>query len=282
MEKLIFYTNSYDDIIESMSVISGCSVNSIKTWLKQSQPFINTSESDIKLNSFFKKIGIKFTGNNELYEIIKFNSCVISHLTTRIRQPDKLDIYCLIKALSMPTDISNFLASKGLIFKKTAQGLATYYENKIVDWNDYDNYSTARIKVRLRVKDKYIDNCINGFLFNDLIWKDSNVRHIKDCPEIVSDICEVLKIEEIVHEWNNISKPYVVGFLAEVKDIIFDKTRLKTTKSKIYLIYKYAIYYLVQCYHGIWNPIFDNQMVRLHDNCSVDKKSIVGFYEIEG
>ena len=34
MENLIFYTNSYDDIIESMSVICGCSVDSIKKWLQ--------------------------------------------------------------------------------------------------------------------------------------------------------------------------------------------------------------------------------------------------------
>jgi len=275
-------TTSYDDIIESISDICCCSVDSIKNYLKYSQPFNNIFASDIKLNSFFKKIGIHYTGNNELYEIIKFSSSVISHLTTRTSQPDKSDIYCLSNALSMPTDISNFLASKGLIFKETTQGLLTYYNNKIVDWNNYDDYTTARIRKRLRVKGKYLDNCVNGFLFNDLFWKDGNVAHIKDCPEIVSDICKVLKIQNLINEWSNVSKSYAVGFLAELKDINFDNhTRFNTIKSKVYLIYKYAIYYLVQNYHGLWNPRFDNPIIRLHDNYSVDKNSIIGFYEIE-
>jgi hypothetical protein len=282
VEKKIMYTTSYDDIIESISDICNCSIDSINGYLEHSQPFCNTFVGDIELNPFFKKIGVHFTGNNELYEIIQFHSCVISHLTTRINQPDKSDIYYLVKAFSEPTDISNFLANKGLTFEKTAQGLITYHNDKIVEWNSYDNTAIYRIIKRLRIKGKYIDNCINGFLFNDKIWEDSNVEHIKDCPEIISDICNVLHRQDIINEWENISKTYAIGFFVDVKDIIFDEhTRFNTKKSKMYLIYKYVIYYLVQNYHGLWRPRFDNPIIRLQDNQIVDKNDIFGFYEIE-
>lgn len=282
MDKKVLYTTSTEDIIESISNICGCSEAVIKSYLKRSRPFRNTFAGDIKLNPFFSAIGIQFNGNNDLFEIIKFDSCVVSHLTTRTSPPDKSDIYCLIKALSEDTDISRFLASKGITFKKTGQGLVVYYNNRIVDWNRFDDSAAYRIKKRIRTRGKYIDNCINGFLFNHLIWEDSNVEHIKDCPEIVFDICHVLSRYDIHQEWSNISKTYTLGFLTDVKDIIFDEhTRYKTVKSKIYLIYKYVIYYLVQVYHDAWETRFDNPIIRMKDNSSVIKENIIGFYEVE-
>ena len=250
--------------------------------MKHSKPYRNTFAGDIRLNPFFNKIGIKFNSNNELFETIKFDSCIVSHLTTRTGLPDELDIYCLIKALSEDTDISRFLASKGITFKENGQGLVVYYNNKIVDWNKFNDPAAYRIKKRLRKRGKYVDNCINGFLFNHLIWEDSNVEHIKECPEIVSDICHVLNRYDILQEWSKISTTYTLGFIADVKDIIFDEhTRCDTTKSKIYLIYKYLIYYLVQVYHGEWEPRFDNPIIRLKDNQSVCKENIIGFYKID-
>ncbi len=280
--KNILYTTSPEDIIESISNICGCEEAVIKSYLNHSRPFKNIFVGDINLNQFFKAIGVTFTGNNELFERIKIDSCIVSHLTTRISPPDESDIYCLIKVLSKDTDISKFLASKGITFKETGPGLVVYYNNKIVDWNEFIEPAAYRIKKRIRKRGEYIDNCINGFLFNHLIWEDSNVEHIKVCPEIVSDICLTLNRYDILQEWSNISTSYTLGFLADVKDIIFDEhTQCKTLKSKIYLIYKYVIYYLVQVYHGEWNPRFNNPIIRLRDNHFIGRESIVGFYKID-
>ncbi|WP_073028618.1 hypothetical protein [Desulfosporosinus lacus] len=74
----------------------------------------------------------------------------------------------------------------------------------------------------MRKRGKYIDNCINGFLINDYFWEDSNVDHIKGCPEIVSDICYLLKRQDIIREWQKVAAPYALGFIADVKDIVVD------------------------------------------------------------
>lgn len=282
MCKKVLYTTSYEDIIESIANICDCNETSINNYLKYSRPFRNTFERDIKLNPFFKDIGVQFIGNNELFDIIKFDSCVISHLTTRTSPPNESNIYSLNNVLSKPTDINRFLASKGLTFKKTTQGIVSYYNNKIVDWSSFDSSYASRIKIRLRTYGEHMDNCVNGFLFNHLIWEDSNVEHIKNCPEIITDICHVIHREDIINEWRDVATSYALGFLADVKDIIFDEhTRFKTNRSKIYLIYRYVIYYLVQVYHGLWDPRHDNPIIRLKDNHSVNKDDIVGFYKIE-
>ncbi|WP_053957349.1 hypothetical protein [Inediibacterium massiliense] len=282
MDKKVLWTTSYEDIIESISNICDCSEQNINNYLKYYEPFNNIFVGDIQLNNFLKIIGVKFNNNTELFEMIKFDKCVISHLTTRTKLPNKSNIYCLTEVLSKTTDLSKFLACKGINFKETSQGLITFFNNKIVDWNSFDGSYAYRIKKRLKARGEYIDNCINGFLFNHLFWEDSNVEHIRDCPEIVSDICYVLNRQDILNEWRKISTLYALGFLVDIKDIIFDEhAKLKTTKSKIYLTYKYVIYYLVQVYHNVWNTRFNNPIIRLKDNQSVIKENIIGFYEIK-
>lgn len=236
MNKKVLYTTSHEDIIESISNICSCGETAINNYLKYSRPFKNICVGDIKLNPFFKAIGVQFKGNNELFNIIKFDSCIISHLTTRISPPHESAIYNLNEVLSEPTDISRFLASKGLTFKKTSQGIVVYYNCEMVDWSSFDSSYASRIKVRLRTSGNHLDNCVNGFLFNHLFWEDSNVEHIKYCPEIITDICQVIHREDIVDEWKDVSTSYALGFLTDINDIIIDKhPRLKTNKSKIYL-----------------------------------------------
>lgn len=130
------------------------------------------------------------------------------------------------------------------------------------------------------MRGKYIDNCINGFLFNDYFWQDSNAEHIHGCPEIMRDICTLLHREAVIDEWKNISKSYALGFLADVKDIIFDNyTNYNTVKSKIYLTYKFVLYYLIQKHHNKWNPRHDNTIIRLNDNHSVKKENIISNHQ---
>lgn len=265
-----------------MADICGCTQKSIKNYIKNSQPLINILPENINLVSFFRDIGVKFRRNTELFNKIKFDSCVMCHVTSRTTPPNESDVLYLIKVLSEKTELSTFLESKGITFKETSKGLNAYYNNKLLDWNEYDSSYAARLRGRLKKKGRRIDNCINGFLINDRFWEDSNVTHIKDCPELVSDICHLIKRYDIIREWEETRTPYALGFLGEVKDMIFDNhTRYKTINSKVYFIYKNVIYYLIQDYHGKWNPRFDNLMIRLKDNITVAKENIIGYYKIE-
>lgn len=282
MNKRILYTSSYEDILESMAELCGCDQESIKNYIKDLQPFKNTSIGDISLVSFFKGIGIKFENNTELYDKIKFDTCVISHVTSRITAPAESDVLYTIKVLTEKTDLSIFLESKGITFKETAKCLDTYYNNEKLDWDTLNTSYAARLRGRLKKKGGRVDNCINGFLINDRFWEDSNVTHLKDCPELIQDICYQIKRYDIIREWGKATVPYALGFMVDVKDIIFDRyARYRTIKSKVYFIYKNIIYYLIQDYHGKWNPRFDNLMIRIKDNITVRKENIIGYYKIE-
>lgn len=118
MKRKILYTTSFDNIIESISDICNCNVNNITTYLKDSEPFINQPIEEIKLEPFFRNVGLEFKNKNELYNLIKFDSSIICHLTSRINEPDKSDIYSLTRCFLESTDISNYLSDNGITLKK--------------------------------------------------------------------------------------------------------------------------------------------------------------------
>lgn len=282
MQNRVLYTTSNDDIIESIVDIVKCKKELINDYIRSSNINHNTIIDNINLELFFKKIGLDFNGKNELYELIKFDSIIISHLTSRLETPKDKPILNLLDTLTSDTDLSSFLKFKGLIFKEEKNQLNTYYNGNIVNWDLYSNSYASRIKVRFRKKGKYIDNCINGFLFNYFFWKDSDVEHIIKCPEILHDICSVLKREDIIDEWRKSVKTYALGFEASVKDIIIDeRCRLKTKRSKIYYIYKQVIYFLCLDYKNLWEDRWDNPIIRLKDNLSLPSANFFGYYEVE-
>jgi len=118
MEQKILYPTSYDYIIKSISEICNCRDDNIRDYIQNSQIFKNTAIRDVRHKLLFNEIGINFNGHKEMYETIKFDSVVISHLTTIITDPATTDIYYLGKVLTERTDISNFLASNGLFLRE--------------------------------------------------------------------------------------------------------------------------------------------------------------------
>lgn len=277
MDKKTLYTSSVADIIKSIANICGATKKDIEKYLENTHPFDNTWAEDINIASFFNGIGIRFDSKAELYTKIKFDTCVMSHVTSRITPPNNTDVLNTIKVLTTETDLSKYLKSYGIIFKESSKCIDVYYNSEKLDVSN-----DAMLRRRLRKEGNWMDNCINGFLINDNFWKDSNVVHLKSCPEIVSVVCCKIKRHDIIREWNEKTTPYALGFLVNLQDIIFDEyTKYKTIKSKVYFTYKNLIYYLVQNYHGEWNPRFNNLIIRLKDNLIVSRENVIGYYEIE-
>ena len=280
--KKILDITSKENLIESIAEICDCNKDSILNYIKTASVFTHTPKEEIKLEPFFKALGLKFQNKSELYDLIKFDMITVSHITTRKSTPNNTDIYPVTECLLRKNDLTTCLNNYGLIFKKNGNEVITFFNNKKIEWDNFEHPFSNRISKRLKFKGEYIDNCINGFLINEKIWEDSDVEHIKTCPEILSDICEVLDIDYIKEIWEGEAVPYVVSFLVNINDIILDSySKYRTSKSKVYIIYKIILYYLVQSNNNLWYPKFDNEIIRLKDNLSVKKENIIDFFEIE-
>ncbi len=137
------------------------------------------------------------------------------------------------------------------------------------------------LKKRLRISGKYKDNCVNGLLINESIWKYADVDHIINYPEFLYDIYKVLRRADVVDIWEDKSKAYVLGYRCNINDVIFDNHRnYKTKKARIYLAYKYFIYYLCLSDKNYWSPRFDNTIISLKDNISVEKEHLICCTEV--
>lgn len=182
-DKIILYTHSVDDIKGCIARICKCNLNDIDNYLSKHKNLIDEDVININLEEFFSSLGVRFANKTNLYEVIKFDKLVISHLSSRQSAPDDKKILCLADVLTIDTELSNFLKENGLKFSKGMYGLDVFYDGDLIDWDSFDKVYKYRIKGRLQKIN--CDNCINGFLFNDEIWKDSDVEHLMNCPEII-------------------------------------------------------------------------------------------------
>ncbi len=233
----------------------------------------------VEFKRFFRKRKVLNYLNLE-----NLNEITISHLTTRtddIEYIKEKPLYNLFEVLLKDTALRKFMIEKGVEFRSENAKIVTLFDGNIVDWSIYYNTTwgpTARmINNRLEGNSKrVVDKCINGFLFNGQIYKNTNVSHIKRMPEIAENILRVLRKNGAVQEWSKKSKPYVVIFQSKIEDIIFDennKTKLNN-KQKKYQIFKYCLYFLACAKYGDWSES-DNPIIRLKNEISVSANNIV-------
>ncbi|MCO7126610.1 hypothetical protein NIE88_12630 [Sporolactobacillus shoreicorticis] len=212
-----------------------------------------------------------------------FDYVTLSHLTTRISNPKNSPLYNLDTSLLKNTDISNFFKKCGILFRSENGKIKVINDGKKVDWNEYEQSGTVQmIKHRLEYLNKYMDRCINGYLFNEKIYHIRDINHLNSCPEIIQNILCALNKNKYIYDWYKNAKPYILTFRANISDIIFDGTGLNylTKKQKTYRILRCVLFYLSKKYLNRWSND-DNPMVRLKDKLNVRCEDMVNIQIIE-
>jgi hypothetical protein len=271
-ELVTLYTHSRQDLLESLSEILECNEKQIEDAIS------NLEMKEEFLYTFFELIGLNANNRMAFNKLISFDSLILSHLSSRISEPNSSDkiLSNLHQVLTEKSDLSSMFLKYGVRFAIRNKRIVTYYDDVEVNWNNYTSYQVARVKNRLMFRDK----CVNGFLFNDQIWKDSRVRHLCYSPEILEDISSVLQIKGIIDEWRESAKLYVVGVRANLKDIYLDGINCFSLQSKILYIYKQSLSYLKMCKNETWSPENSNIMIRLKDHLNVSPEDYFGHYEV--
>jgi len=188
MDKVL-NTISKEKLIESMSKILNCTNAAIEVFAYDLRNINrNTNVDEINLERFFDFIGLDVSNKKKLFELNRFDSIIVSHLTSRIENIEfcKKPLLNLFDALSSATELSQFLELEGLKFIRKAKKLITIYNGQEVDWGNFRQCgnmtsNAAMLKRRLWGGKYAADRCVNGFLFNDCIWDDGNVKHITRC-----------------------------------------------------------------------------------------------------
>jgi hypothetical protein len=274
----ILYTNSREDLLGSFAEILNCKFEIVENAISK----LDCEYSDkISMLPFFKSIGINTNNRLDLFNSIIFEKIILSHFASRISEPKNKPFLNLYDVLTTKTEISKMFNKFGVYFQNNNGKIVTFYNNTEVNWDNYSYCGVPRIKRRLSLSNKFKDKGINGYLINDRIWENPDLRNLLYAPEIIQDISYALDIRELFHEWHEKSKLYCIGLEVKVVDIIFDGKSHYSLKQKIYCIYRYAINYLKYSKTDLWDPKTMNPMIRLKDNINLKPKKLFGYYEVE-
>lgn len=242
--------------------------------------------TNVDIDHFFGYVARKRGLSKLSFDEVFFEHVTISHLTTRIGDinPTGEPLYNLVDALVNETCLKKFLQRKGLEFKEHQGKLQTYYNGLLIDWDDYRNdYNKSSIgMIKRRFAGSRIvsqDKCVNGFLFGGGIHEHSDVRHILYGPEIMQDMCRVLRRTDILTDWQQQRKIFNVSFKADISKVVFDYNHRLNIKQKIFRIYRYIINHFIKQLFGQLRE-YDNPMMRLKDTLSVPSTDIVNTQEI--
>lgn len=183
-------------------------------------PFFKENFFDEEIENF---LNINIQNLEELDEIYVY------HLT-RTKEEKNISIYSLDKVLLTENFFSNFLKEYGISFKKYSDGIHLYYQDKdftqnlILDKksNSEKNVCSCYLLKRLGFTTK-LDNCINGIFVSPTLYTDSfYYASLRDCPEILRNICNYFDINEMKRAYKLNTKYYCFIFKEKIENVIFD------------------------------------------------------------
>lgn len=119
------------------------------------------------------------------------------------------------------------------------------------------------------------DQCINGFLFGDEAQHDSNVQRIKECPEIIRHVAEIiLQDSKIAENWIMEAIPSLVSFKVNIEDIDETTYPKAHSQNEIRMLYILDIFnYLLQKY--ALYPIDRTRMIFLKEDITIPPSNII-------
>ncbi|GIO89575.1 MULTISPECIES: hypothetical protein [Paenibacillus] len=244
-----------------------------------------SSAEEVDLNEIKKIIDDK-TGTET--HIGDFDYVTIAHLTTRSDSSieNSEPLYNLHDLLLRDTEFSMKLRESGITFSKSKNGIDTYLDGKLVDWESMIPRSNEEPCIRMIMRRLQLnpffpvpDKCINGYLFGGDIWENSDVRHIVVMPEFAENILRALGKRKAIDEWRVNVKPYVITFQAPISGIIFDGSNKLNRRQTQFCLLRHAFYYLNKVRQDEWDQ-WHNPIIRLGDDISIDANQILSLTKV--
>lgn len=277
-------TTNKETVLESLSKTINIRHEYIDYYIvKNAFKIIRGTVKEIDINGFFKFLSQ--VSKAKVEPKFDITHVTVSQLSPRLslQSITQEPLYNLSNALTNDTELSRFLKNAGLVFTNDKNIVKVTHNDMKVDWKKYDCPTAQMIINRLEGNRVWTasDNCINGFLFNGKIYENLNVSHIFRNPEILENILRVLGKLNVISEYNQKSKPYIINFKVPISDIVFDENgnHKLNNKQKNFLILRYCLYYLSFKKINDWSEN-NNPIIRLKDNLNVDSSNIVSIFEV--
>lgn len=162
------------------------------------------------------------------------------HLGRRLNSAeDCLEGKNLLELLLEENEMSLFLKKHGVKFSKQDGHLDLYYKDKLVSLEEKNKYNVPYLRWRFGYNSNNIDYCFNGFLFRDLIYKNSYALSLYSAPEFLGNLAELLGLDSMKKDYFDNSRYYCFEYLIPINKIYFDDNEtLGDLEKQKYLLNK--------------------------------------------
>lgn len=185
-----------------------------------------------KLNKIFDDFVEKHIPDVPIDEVLFF------HLSRRLNTTDDCNIgNNLFDLLSTENAMTLFLKEHDVEFKVSNEQLNLIYKGKKVSFEDTSHQYVPYLRWRLGHNAGRIDFCFNGFLFDDLLYRNNYSMELYKAPEFISNLAAFLNCRKIITDFLENSKYYCFEYCVPLQKIIFDDDeKLENEQKPLYLL----------------------------------------------
>lgn len=216
--------------------------------------------------------------NVEDEENLKIDYVTIYHFAKRLESSDELEgmgLQNLHEILLGKNKLIDFLDEYGINFIERNGHIVCLYNGVELDFSH----------TRERFNE---DTCINGYLFGGNIYDEGEIRHLKNGPEFIQDIENVINKQifngdsslNLRSEYRRRSKGFIFKIKVPINELTFDGCGYENEYNVEYNteeIYKCVGSYLV---NQVLHRGISNRVIRLRDNAKVDADNILEIIEV--
>ncbi|MEA4899425.1 MAG: hypothetical protein VB115_14445 [Christensenellaceae bacterium] len=167
------------------------------------------------------------------------------HLTRRLNEShDDTSGRNLADLLTSSNAVSKFLAAHDVKFVRDC--LYLFYKNEFISLESRHERDALYLRCRLGYDKGYEDYCFNGFLFKDMLYKNSYARDLFDGPEFIRGLSAFLRRPDIAMDYSRNSTYYCFEYCVPIQKVIFAGNDMMTHDEKQRLILNRVLYRLFE------------------------------------
>jgi hypothetical protein len=254
---LILDCSTVETTIKSLSKLLKTDVKTINSFIESNTYRITNKDKMWNYDNLYIKDVLNYF-NLRKDEILP-EKLVMFHLTSGIDDSNFRENGILnLESLINKGILSDFFSDLGIqiLYKKNSPPVIKYMGKEFKDEMLFHRFNK--------------DKCINGFLIKEDAENNSNVNHIRQCPEFIWDISRLIRMPELVERWKEKAKPMKLSLLVNFDDVSYFEPSEYVLKATEYVLFKKT---------SDWGS-HHNFMVFLQEDICISSENIIEIEEL--
>lgn len=205
------------------------------------------------------------------------------HLGRRLNSAEECNEWKnLFELLTTENAMSVFLKIREVEFQPYDGHLDLFYKGKKISLDDTEKQHVPYLRWRLGYNHNRIDYCFNGFMLEDLLYRNNYARELYDVPEFIGNLATFLGNRDIGTDYFTNSKYFCFEYCILIEKVFFDKAETLSEEEKRKYLINQVLHRLYD--YSVTNIRYmfdhDNPILRLADNDVMQEKYFVKKEEI--